>query len=404
MDNMKISDYTNVFNNEYLDLAQQNVIHPVFKVELLDLYENVVDEISGDISADSSGSISVNYQQGVRRSISLTFIDTEGKFIPDSKGNLVWANKKFKVFIGLKNDNTKITYWFSQGVYYFSNASSSRSGSDRKTTINGVDKFGIFGSELGYNQLEATYLIPAGTNIYDAIKGILNMDIGNGHAIDPIEPLLDPIYANEVCPYDISKSPSGYLSEILIELADILGCDIYYDVNGMLRVDNGTIDISYSNQSSIWDFSDVLPEYINPSVSTNFIDFINTVKVVGNNINDKTYEYTAYNNNPESPTRIDLIGKKMAYIESAAVYNEARAKDYAEYKLNMLSILQLAINFSSTFLPHLDVNKVITISDKYFNYVRQRFIIQSLTIPLSYSGLMSISACNIASLPYYEGS
>lgn len=395
-------DY-NLYNEDYIKIATKNNIHPKFKIQMLDEYENVIDEITGDISRDNSGSISNNYQQGVRRSVSLTFIDTEGKFLPDSNSNLIWANKKFKLFSGLLDTDTNEIFWFSEGVYYFSNVSSSRNGADKLTTVNGVDKFGKFGSELGYNQLESTYLIPAGTKIYDAIKGILNIDIGNGYPIDPIEPVLDPLYIDEVCPYDISKSPSSYLSEILIELADIIGCDIYYDADGRLHVDSGTIDSSYSNKPSIWDFSDVLPEYMNPSITTNFAEFINTVKVVGNNTNDKTYEYTAVNNNPESPTRVDLIGTKSTYIESASVYNTDRAKDYAEYKLNMFSILQLAVTFSCTFLPHLDVNKVITITDSYYKYEKQRFVIQSITLPLSYDGVMSISACNVASLPYYEG-
>lgn len=395
-------DY-NLYNEDYIKIATKNNIHPKFKIQMLDEYENVIDEITGDISRDNSGSISNNYQQGVRRSVSLTFIDTEGKFLPDSNSNLIWANKKFKLFSGLLDTDTNEIFWFSEGIYYFSNVSSSRNGADKLTTINGVDKFGKFGSELGYNQLESTYLIPAGTKIYDAIKGILNIDIGNGYPIDPIEPVLDPLYIDEVCPYDISKSPSSYLSEMLIELADIIGCDIYYDADGRLHVDSGTIDFSYSNKPSIWDFSDVLPEYMNPSITTNFAEFINTVKVVGNNTNDKTYEYTAVNNNPESPTRVDLIGTKSTYIESASVYNTDRAKDYAEYKLNMFSILQLAVTFSCTFLPHLDVNKVITITDSYYKYEKQRFVIQSITLPLSYDGVMSISACNVASLPYYEG-
>ena len=395
-------DY-NLYNEDYIKIATKNNIHPKFKIQMLDEYENVIDEITGDISRDNSGSISNNYQQGVRRSVSLTFIDTEGKFLPDSNSNLIWANKKFKLFSGLLDTDTNEIFWFSEGIYYFSNVSSSRNGADKLTTVNGVDKFGKFGSELGYNQLESTYLIPAGTKIYDAIKGILNIDIGNGYPIDPIEPVLDPLYIDEVCPYDISKSPSSYLSEMLIELADIIGCDIYYDADGRLHVDSGTIDFSYSNKPSIWDFSDVLPEYMNPSINTNFAEFINTVKVVGNNTNDKTYEYTAVNNNPESPTRVDLIGTKSTYIESASVYNTDRAKDYAEYKLNMFSILQLAVTFSCTFLPHLDVNKVITITDSYYKYEKQRFVIQSITLPLSYDGVMSISACNVASLPYYEG-
>lgn len=396
-------EYYNYIDDKYFEIAERSEIFPKFKIELLDHAENTIGEITEDITTDNAGSISVNYQQGVRRSCSITIFDLDGVYIPNADRGLFWIGSKFKLYVGLKDIFTDDIYWFSQGVYFVNNPIVNHNLSSKTVTINGVDKFGVFGSELGYNQLEGTYLIEAETNAYDAIKGILSLDMGNGNIIDPIEPILDIAFASEVLPYDIKKAPGQYLSEILIEIGNVLGADIYYNTDGRLVVESGTIDISYSTQSSIYEFIDIMPEYgDSSSLSHDFISAINVVKVVGTNINGTINEYTAENNNPLSPTRIELIGRKMKYVESANVYDLDRAQDYAEYLLNKESIVQTTMDFSCSLLPHLQEDEVVGITDSYFNYERQRFIIQSLTIPLSFSELTSVSASNVASLPYYD--
>ena len=202
-------EFTNVFNDDYIKIASSPIIYPRFKVEILDDYENAIMEITQEISADSAGSVSVNYQQGVRRSCSITLIDVDGTLIPKSENGLFWINRKFKLYVGLAtqrvfSDNVPLLwsenqddnllygsaetdllmakqsmgtetdiYWFTQGVFYITNPSTVRDFSKQTVTINGVDKFGILTSELGYNQLTGTYVISAGTNIYNAIKDLL---------------------------------------------------------------------------------------------------------------------------------------------------------------------------------------------------------------------------------------
>jgi len=433
-------DYTNVFNQDYINIALQPIVYPRFKVEILDANENAIAEIINEISADSSGSISINYQQGVRRSCTLTLIDSNGVFLPNSENKYFWINRKFKVYTGLAFNRNMLnainlkhatqeedvllhedteediilvgtevseltdTYWFSQGVFYLTNLSANRDFSNKTVVINGVDKFGLLSSELGYNQLEGTYAVPAGTNIYSTIRNILSLDKGNGEVLDPIIPLLDPIYIDEILPYDINKSPGSYLGDILKETANVLGCDIFYDVDGRLNLVSGMLDIGYSQKATTWEFSDVLREYSGTGIDYDFTSAINVVKVMADNINDKIIQHTAENNNPASSTRIELIGKKvLPLINSSYIYNSARAKDYAEYILNIESIIQTIINFNSSFLPHLDVNTIVGITDEYFEYIQQRFIVKSLNIPLSTKALISVSASNTAELPYFEG-
>jgi len=431
-------EYTNVFNSNYIAMASSSVIRPKFKIEILGQNENAIMEITQNISKDSSGSISINYQQGVRRSCSLTLIDNDGILIPKSENGLFWIGRKFKLYIGLEGrinkgtgtpflwgekqedtilvsstDDVKLmvnqdtifetdTYWFSQGVFYLTNPSAMRDLSKHTITINGVDKFGFLGAELGYNQITTSYSILAGATIYNVIREILSLDIGNGYVIDPIPPVLDPLYMDVILPYDINKASGSYFGEIIIELAKILGSDVFYDTDGRLNLVSAVSDISYSQKASVWEYTDVLPEYSGAGLDFDFVNAINVVRVISDNVNGAILEYTAENNNPLSSTRIELIGRKSYPVQNSSyVFDQSGAKDYAEYLLNIKSIIQTKLDFKSSLLPHIDVANVVGITDSYFDYVQQRFIIQSITMPLSTNSLVSISASNVSDLPFF---
>jgi len=89
-------EYVNIFNQEYINVAKSHTIYPRFKIEILDSNENAIAEITNDISADSAGSISINYQQGVRRSCTITLIDKDGLFIPKSENQYFWIGRKLR--------------------------------------------------------------------------------------------------------------------------------------------------------------------------------------------------------------------------------------------------------------------------------------------------------------------
>ncbi|MEG1863339.1 MAG: hypothetical protein RR198_06995 [Oscillospiraceae bacterium] len=396
-------EYNNVINARYIELCKAPVIVSMIKIELIDESEqNTLAEISDYLSADNGGSIGINYQQGVRRSIEISIINTDNALAPSAKTGLFWIGTKFKVHIGIKDYDRNDIYWFSQGVFYVNNPSNSRQ-SGGVLNISGVDKFGILGNDLGYNQLTGAYLFKSGQKIYSIIRDILMLDKGNGFVIDPIEPVLDPLFKDEVLPYDINKGQGEYLGDILIELANILGANIFYDINGRLNIKSGTLDMSYAQESPIWEFSDIELEYSNSSLNYAFSEVVNVITVVGNNINDKVYTYTAENNNPNSPTRIEYVGRKeIPPIETAMAYNDERAKDYAKFVLSRKSKLQLSMDFGSSLIPHLDVDSVCTITDGFFNYNKERFIIQSINMPFSSHEQIKIGVCNTSSLPYYD--
>ncbi|HRG61316.1 MAG TPA: hypothetical protein PLU59_05130, partial [Aliarcobacter cryaerophilus] len=50
--------------------------------------------------------------------------------------------------------------------------------------------------------------------------------------------------------------PNSSLGEIIIELANMIACDVYYNVNGNLVISSGIADIAYVSRSTLWSYKD----------------------------------------------------------------------------------------------------------------------------------------------------
>ena len=450
-------EFYNIDNEDYRKIAKHEVINPMIKIELLDDYENTYSELIEDISAEQIGTISESYQQGVRKTISFSIFDPQGEFIPDPNNKNFWINRKFKIYIGLaktrffSKDNPLIysyneedlvaylkynnpnnwddieasienspndgiisigqvdgeieseedIYWFSKGVYVITDINASHSSAEKTVTINGVDKFGMFGSETGYNEMIGTFSIPQGFTIYEAIFTILNQDMGNGKVLDPIEPIIDPYYRNVTIPFDIDKGPGSYLSESLTDLATTFRADIFYDDDGRLNFQRSMLGEENINLPNIWDFYDTDSEYINSSLTYNLVKTANRVCVVGDNPNGSVAPIgISENRNASSPISIQKIGVKNKYLESSTIQTMTEAKDYADYILESLSITQNTISFECTLIPSLTVNKLFTLTDTFYKIIKESFLIESLTCPMGI-GTMTLSGSNIKELPTY---
>ena len=565
-------------------------IDPILKVELMDYLEAPFAEITQHLSKDNAGSIENNYQQGVRRTCSITLINPNHQFNP-SFNRGIWLHTKFKVYIGFNIGEN--SYWYSQGIYILTNPSILNEFSNKTITLNGVDKFGVLGSETSFHELNGTYKIPAGTTVKNAIKDLLKMPIGNsggqlviytmsaddyrnywrsarvkgiigavlkditpdnstvkkypseiksvtldgtaktysydigtsalqiadvarlhqltgtlvitafeGYPLDPKVPIIDnrtieyydaieffgnekrdpntgnryllqdddgrlpnipysdtiPFYrvyvnreevpfqtqtstnkwyaynstdnaiffssgfgvlgANDnisiiakmrgsigdiKLPYDIVKSPNEFYADLLIEIATVCACDIYYDANGYLNFVKGNEKQEMDNLPTIWEFSDKNNYYYNASLDIDFTNMFNVIKVVGTNESAKDVcEKTVKNTQLNSPMCVQLLGEKVKYVESSFCYNQPRTEDFANYLLRKYSRLQQTLNFGSILLPFLDTNQVIQITDDYFELDKARFIIQSISLPLTTDSTMQITSSNTANIPYFE--
>lgn len=414
-------EYFNIINKEYQSAILSKLFTPCAKIELVDENNQAYKEIIQDLNSENGGAISATFQNGVQKSVSLNIFDPTGTFIPNPNDRLVWIGQRFKVYLGLRIEKTDFKlnseniygsniikkynnfYWFSKGVYIINNVSASRTGADKQIQISGVDKFGYFTSDTGNCEMVGDYVISPGMTIYDAIYGILGQEIGNGKVIDNITPIIDPYYIDTYIPLEISKGAGSYMGDIITELASTFRADVYYDNDGHFCFKRAMLGDENMKIPVVWNFDSLDGEYLSSTLAYNFVNAINTVFVVGDNPNAHIAPQAfRQNNNPASPTSIQKLGIRSKFFSSSMIHDIKEAEDYADYMLEYLSKMQQIINFTCTYMPHLDINQAFTLSDDFYHLDRQTFLIQSINYPIG-QGTLSIGAVNIEALPTYGG-
>lgn len=401
-------EYFNVTSNEYFTcLHQRQSKNYKFKLELLSEYEQVIGEIERDFSKTAKGQINVNYQQLSRRSCSITVINTDKKYLP-SEDSFFWIDRKFKLWVGIvvRED----VYWFSQGIFITKGASCD----SHTLKIEAVDKGGFLDGTLKTNSLATQVLIEKGSNVANLFRDTLSLS--NGYAIvDPKSPIIEKSFKQAITAADISINRDEFIGDLFKNVADSYSADIYYDTEGRFNVSTlteGNRADGYNIMPSEFDFEDSEATFINSSADYQY-DCINAITVYTDiknteDENDNPIEnisYTAYNNSPLSPLRVSAIRiraevQEIKYVDVSPEKMEQLCKEYAQYLLFKKSMLALSVDFNAQIIPHLDVDRVITITDKIKGLENERFIIQSLSIPLS-AGEMSIKAVKIQDLPVY---
>ena len=159
-------EYFNRYTSNYINAIKKH--HNVYKVrlELLGYFENVIGEITKDLSITAQGQININYQPITRRSCSLTLINVDKKYTP-SPDNPFWYERKFKLWIGVVDGDD--IYWWAQGVYFTQSATSD----GNSVSIEAIDKGGALDGTLGMNAADVQYIVPSGSNISKLIKDTL---------------------------------------------------------------------------------------------------------------------------------------------------------------------------------------------------------------------------------------
>jgi hypothetical protein len=189
------------------------------------------------------------------------------------------------------------------------------------------------------------------------------------------------IIGSDKTPYTIYKEYGGFYSDVLLELNNIISYNMYYSVNGKFVCEP---DIPNLQKGSIWDFDDSDATLQSVSQTFNFEKSYNIVKVIGDNVNGNIAIGTARNNAPSSSLSTLHIGNKLApIITDENIDTDARAQYRANYELKRYSSMAVEVSITSIPLLHLDVDQVITITDSKEMLDREKFLINSITIPLS---------------------
>lgn len=389
---------------DYLNALEQPVLIPCLKLEWL----NPDDTVSHDITAslyNTNGTLNITNQNGCRRTFNLQIHNADGRY--DIDVNKIWLGQKVKLYLGLYIGDTP--YFIQQGVFYITNPTDIMNPSTKCIQINCVDKWGFLDGTL-FGNLDGIYKVPVGADIFGATKKLLMTDRGNGLPIDGTMPNISTYFNTKKVklsdgtmvsvlktPFTATIEKGQTYADVLLQFNTMLGGCIYYDIMGRLNIEPNEDDLLDANKEIVHAFDQYNCEILSKSRNYHFTDVFNDVYCVGATNNGYIAEGRATNNNIQSDLCVQRIGKKTKVFEDTNYYADELCQGWANYLLRQNTILQSSITLTTVPMYHLDVNKLITITNEKNHLEQEKFLINSLSIPLGI-GQMSMSVISVNEL------
>lgn len=360
---------------------------------------------SGAFIAD--GSISANLQNGKRRNATVTLSNLDSSF--DYNVNTVWFGTEIAIDEGLVLPDGS-EYYIQQGVFAIENPTEAVEPANRTATYNLVDKWSYLDGTL-FGNLESTYEVPVGTNIFQPIEAILALDRGNGQPVDGVTPIFTEYYNSKTqalpdgstanlidSPYTLRiDSDNGTYADVLLGLAAMVNAWIGYDQTGALRIDPSQDDILDTNKPILWQFSMDEATFLGANYTVRNVDVYNDYIVLGELLDDNSQPAgRATNLDPRSDTNVQTIGRKTFRMSAPGFATDKQCQDLAVWKLKRSTSLQKAITISCSQLFHIEENGLVTIvrTDKPGSPV-ERHLVMGFTRPLTSNGEMQINAVSV---------
>jgi len=366
---------------EYKDAMLDPTRHQIFKIEWMDKDENIIDEVITDLL---DGSVSIQMQNGVRRSCNINFENNDGRFTPSNNG-LVWISKKFKLYSGLVIDGEDVFPPESvQGVFNLGNPIVRSTGSTSIVSIEGYDNFSLLNGTLAGQLDTSVSTIEKGTLITDAVSLTL---ADAGIVQTPL------IYSSdEQVPTNLVQEAGSTYGDVLIELANILAWQIYFNQHGR-PVFKPTPDETLIDR--IWDFNDEEVSYMGCDHNFNYADVRNNIVVYGDNIDGALAVGTAEDNGVFSPTSISRIGKRTKSITDNMIKDSTLAQNRANYELRNSIQAYEYVDLRCINLDFLEANDVVSLRDTNGALDDDRYLIKQINRNLNFNSTMTVKAWKV---------
>lgn len=378
----------------YKHIVKRPLTTPIFKLYALNYDETIREDISDYLLA--GGNLDINYNSGQRRTLSVKLRNNVNKFKFNPYGGL-WKGVKFRFDMGF---HTEFGDYIKQcGVFLPSDPDIAMQNSNKCVNLNLVDKFAALDGTIG-GRLSSVYTIPVGSNVYDVVHSLLSEERIELCPYD-VKKIIMPRQCKSVnTPYTITKSAGDSIGSVLLDLATIINCQVYYNEYGNLVFESNEAELEYSAKSPVWHFTDTELSYSDLTLKVNFSKVENVVTVVGANINGDLMSCTLENTNPRSPSNTHLTEPTPVLIEDENISSNKLAYQRCEYELFKRSLLPISASFTAIFLPHLDVGRAVTITNEFLGYDRDRFLINSINYPISINCTPNINLSNISEVAF----
>ena len=420
MNNILDMDLTNYTSKEIqqleLELQTQLTRQVFIKIEILNKDNEVINEVSGSAVG---GNYNIDSASAIRRTCSISF-NLETGYLP-SETSVFWINKKFRLYIGLKEMRTNSIYWFNKGTYAIKDPSINIAINENTISINGLDKMALYNGDIG-GQLETAFVIDVideneeKVEVYvEEVVEELMQDGGETNLIISETGLL--------LPYKIESTIGDTRYDIINKLTEIFyNYQAYYNLDGYFVFaekpsyqSNGTI-----NNEIAMDFSKDSVAY-NLLISINRDIAYSNVKnkiVVYGGVHDDGYQpkyELIVDNSPYTAENLEekysdgtlmyrtLVIQDDVYVDDGEAENEtddmeivhaysiSLCRDRAVQEAYLHQQATDTVQIVCVPIYSLDVNTVIKLNDEKLG-VTGEYVITNISCGLGAGDTMSITA------------
>lgn len=404
----KWTQYLSALKKPFVKLARLDFLNPNGSVAF-SLDNNIANKRNKAFI--QSGDLSVNMQNGQRRTASVTLSNLDGEY--DYSVNKLWFGQQVRLWEGMILQDGE-EFYISQGVFYVKDPEESFEPGLRQTTLNLVDKWAYLDGTL-FGNLDGTYEVPVNSNIFNAIQSVLNLDRGNGQKVDATPPVFTGYYNGKTTtlpdgttvpltntPYTYRcDSENGTYADIILELNTMLAGWIGYDSFGQLRLSPSQDDILDQTKPIQWEFTPLNSTFLGATYSVKNSEVYNDIIIIGESLSE--YGQTAgraTNYDPMSDTNANIIGLKTKRYQQSGYYTQDICESLAVFKLKRESVLKKSVSIKCSQMFHLQENNLVTIQrmDKPGAPV-ERHLITGFSRPIAQTGSQVINAVSVQDFP-----
>jgi hypothetical protein len=345
------------------------------KMEMYNSEMNFIESIEKQVSENDIGNISVDKSRPIRRNFSFSLVNKDNKYTWGDK-NTIWIDKRVKIYTGLKLKDGTIEY-LPQGIFLLTEPQSQHSPSGNITSISGVDKAYLYNDKRG--KLINNLTIAEGISVTTAIK-----TIAEGETLF----LFDDV--TETVPYELSYNAGENRWKIMSDLATFAKAEIFYDVNGYLRLKKVEDLNDLQNEAAVWEFKTGDMFYAGNVRKMDESNTYNHFIAIGGGTETEVVrdEIIITESNPiwaNSPYSIEKIGRCVYFHNDGnsdsllTTVEECHWRNKYELMNRLGYSEQVSMNIAPLFV--LDASDIINVEDSE-NGVTGRYMVNKFDIPL----------------------
>lgn len=379
---------------DYEALLKREVVRPRFRLLKLNPDESIGSDLHSEIIL-REGSYNEEYQNGSRRSLSISALDFGGKYSYEGLTSLFGWGKRFRFEVGTEYRGN--VFWQPKGV--FTSSGVEGEGSD-KLSVSLIDKYALLDGTVS-GALETDYKIQRGSNVFDIFQSTLLSDCGTGYAFDMQSIYMDEDLKELCTYYTMTQSAESSYGDFFDELREQLNAELYYDDNGHINVRNALDDLALVKTPSMWEYSRGDKNFLEIIESVKYSDKYNAVRIVGAQVDGDLYTCEVENTNPLSKLRVGLNPKKVKFITDSNIVSQQYVNDRALLELWNITLNEIDYSLKSSFLPHISVGKCVTVTDANHRLYGERLFVKGVSFNIG-GAEMTLTAVNIKDMPYFE--